>query len=101
MSKGTAYAKATKTVIDNATPREKQFTIWCSDLKGFGVFVQPSGTRTYFVDYRNPHGMRRRMTIDEMVPSPWNRLASSPWPNLEASLKEKIRPEIERRAVGR
>ncbi|ESY64009.1 integrase [Mesorhizobium sp. LNHC252B00] len=56
-------AKLTKTVVDAALPRERQYTVWCSDLKGFGVFVQPSGSRTYFVDYRNSSGVRRRMTI--------------------------------------
>lgn len=56
-------AKLTKSVVDAAAPREKQYTIWCSDLKGFGLFVQPSGARTYFVDYRNSSGVRRRMTI--------------------------------------
>ena len=56
-------AKLTKSVVDVATPREKQFTIWCSELKGFGIFVQPSGSRTYFVDYRNREGVRKRMTI--------------------------------------
>jgi integrase len=55
--------KLTKWVVDAATPREKQFTIWCSELKGFGLFVQPSGSRTYFVDYRNRDGVRKRMTI--------------------------------------
>lgn len=55
--------KLTKSVVDAATPREKQFTIWCSELKGFGLFVQPSGCRTYFVDYRNRDGVRKRMTI--------------------------------------
>jgi integrase len=34
-----------------------------SELKGFGIFVQPSGSRTYFVDYRNRDGVRKRMTI--------------------------------------
>tara|TARA_R110002020_G_scaffold316999_1_gene532667 strand:- start:39985 stop:41283 length:1299 start_codon:yes stop_codon:yes gene_type:complete len=56
-------AKLTKTVVDAATPREKQYTVWCSDLKGFGLFVQVSGVRTYFVDYRNSSGVRRRITI--------------------------------------
>lgn len=56
-------AKLTKSVVDAAAPREKQYTVWCSDLKGFGLFVQPSGVRTYFVDYRNSSGVRRRMTI--------------------------------------
>src|ERR1700686_5563287 len=55
--------KLTKSVVDAATPREKQFTIWCSELKGFGIFVLPSGSRTYFVDYRNRDGVRKRMTI--------------------------------------
>src|SRR5580700_7417018 len=55
--------KLTKSVVDAATPREKQFTIWRSELKGFGIFVQPSGSRTYFVDYRNRDGVRKRMTI--------------------------------------
>jgi integrase len=56
-------SKLTKSVVDAATPREKQFTVWCSELRGFGVFIQPSGSRTYFVDYRNRDGVRKRMTI--------------------------------------
>jgi integrase len=55
--------KLIKSIVDAATPREKQFTIWCSELKGFGIFVLPSGSRTYFVDYRNRDGIRKRMTI--------------------------------------
>jgi hypothetical protein len=55
--------KLTKAVVDAAAPRERQFTLWCSELKGFGVFVQPSGTRSYFVDYRNAQNARRRMTV--------------------------------------
>lgn len=55
--------KLTKTIVDRAEPQAKQVTIWCSELKGFGVFIQPSGTRTYFVDYRNAEDIRRRMTI--------------------------------------
>ncbi len=55
--------KLTKLMVDAAVPRDRQFTLWCSELKGFGVFIQPSGTRTYFVDYRNAQNARRRMTI--------------------------------------
>lgn len=54
--------KLTKKIVDASLPREKQYTVWCSDLKGFGVYVQPSGSKTYFVDYR-VDGARRRMTI--------------------------------------
>ncbi|MCC4231988.1 site-specific integrase [Sphingobium soli] len=61
-------AKLTKTVVDKAEPRNRQYTIWCSDLKGFGVFVMPSGTRTYFVDYRNANNVRRRMKLGRHGP---------------------------------
>ncbi|TIS17792.1 MAG: DUF4102 domain-containing protein [Mesorhizobium sp.] len=55
--------KLTKAVVDGAELRDKQYTIWCSDLKGFGIYVHPTGRRTYFVDYRSGDGVRRRMTI--------------------------------------
>lgn len=56
-------SKLTKTVVDKAEPRDRQYTVWCGELKGFGVFVLPSGTRTYFVDYRNANNVRRRMKL--------------------------------------
>lgn len=56
-------AKLTKTVVDKAPPQAKQYTIWCGELKGFGAFILPSGTRTYFVDYRNGNNVRRRMKL--------------------------------------
>jgi integrase len=55
--------KLTKSIVEAAEPRAKQFSVWCSELPGFGVYVQPTGNRTYFVDYRNADGVRRRMTI--------------------------------------
>lgn len=54
--------KLTKKIVDAAHAREKQYTVWCSELKGFGFYVQPSGAKTYVVDYR-VDGARRRMTI--------------------------------------
>lgn len=54
--------KLTKSIVDRAELRDKQYTIWCSDLTGFGVYIHPTGRRTYFVDYRTG-GARRRMTI--------------------------------------
>lgn len=56
-------SKLTKTIVDRAELREKQYTIWDGDLKGFGIFIHPTGTKTYFVDYRVAEGNRRRMTI--------------------------------------
>lgn len=56
--------KLTKAIVDGAEIRAKQYTVWCSDLKGFGVYVHPSGRKSYFVDYR-VDGQRRRMTIGQ------------------------------------
>ncbi len=55
--------KLTKSVVEAAVPLEKQYTLWCSDLPGFGVYVLPTGKLTYFVDYRSKAGIRRRLTI--------------------------------------
>jgi integrase len=55
--------KLTKTIVEGAAPQDKAFTLWCSDLPGFGVYVLPTGNRSYFVDYRNAKGTRRRLTI--------------------------------------
>lgn len=55
--------KLTKTVVESADPRDRQYSLWCSELPGFGVYIQPTGNRTYFVDYRNSAGVRRRLTI--------------------------------------
>lgn len=55
--------KLTKTAVEAAVPRPKQYTLWCSELPGFGVYILASGRRTYFVDYRNAAGTRRRLTI--------------------------------------
>ncbi|MER9270494.1 tyrosine-type recombinase/integrase [Mesorhizobium sp. M0643] len=55
--------KLTKSTVEGAEIRAKQYTLWCSDLKGFGAYVHPTGRRTYFIDYRSGDGVRRRMTI--------------------------------------
>lgn len=55
--------KLTKTLVDRSEPRDRQYTVWCSDLTGFGLSVNPGGSKTYIVDYRTADGNRRRMTI--------------------------------------
>jgi integrase len=54
--------KITKTVIDAALPQDREFTVWDSELKGFGVRVRPSGARSYVVIYR-PAGEGRRAAV--------------------------------------
>jgi integrase len=48
--------KLNKRVVDAAQPRENRFILWDSELKGFGVKVELSGTKTYLVRYR-PKGL--------------------------------------------
>lgn len=43
-------------------PKDKIYTIWCEDLKGFAVRVGSGGTKTYFVQYR-VDGKERKHTI--------------------------------------
>ena len=31
--------KLTKSIVEAAEPRAKQFSVWCSELPGFGVYV--------------------------------------------------------------
>ncbi|MBB3931203.1 integrase [Kaistia hirudinis] len=50
--------KITKRVVDAAAPGESRFVVWDSELKGFGLRVEPSGTKTYLVRYRPRDGGR-------------------------------------------
>lgn len=55
--------KLTKTVVDRAeVPAEGQAFVWCSELRGFGVRVNASGSRTYVVQGRI-NGKERRVSI--------------------------------------
>ncbi|GHD07734.1 tyrosine-type recombinase/integrase [Tianweitania populi] len=55
--------KLTKSIVDKSQPQDRQYTVWCSEQKGFGVSINPGGSKTYMVDYRTADGNRRRMTI--------------------------------------
>ena len=51
-------AKLTKRTVDAAAPRPGRYFVWDADLKGFGLRVAESGTKTYIVRYR-PRGLGR------------------------------------------
>jgi integrase len=50
--------KLTKRTVDAAEPRTFRYELWDSDLRGFGLRVQPSGLKTFFVRYRAGAGGR-------------------------------------------
>lgn len=57
-------AKLNKRSIDALKPpEEKQFVLWDSEIRGFGVRVLPSGLKTFIIQYRNAEGIKRRVNI--------------------------------------
>ncbi|WP_417418474.1 tyrosine-type recombinase/integrase [Hoeflea sp.] len=65
--------KLTKSAIDAASPREDDFFLWDSELKGFGIKIAKGGRKSYVCKYRAGNGRKaptRRMTIGAHG-SPW------------------------------
>jgi len=58
LGKSTASTRLTKKVVDLADLSRGRHYLWDSELKGFGVQVEPTGTKTYIVRYR-PKGLGR------------------------------------------
>jgi integrase len=60
-------SRLTKRAIDALTPRAKPFIAFDADMKGFGCRVQPSGLKTFVLEYRPGAGGRscpeRRLTL--------------------------------------
>ena len=42
--------RLTKRVVDGARPEGRQYVLWDSELKRFGLRVRDSGTKTYVLD---------------------------------------------------
>ena len=58
--------KLTKRVVDVAKPRSCRYTIWDSELVGFGLRVEPTGRKTFIARYRaggGRSGTLRQATI--------------------------------------
>jgi integrase len=51
--------KLTKTAVDALAPRDKPYLIWDADISGFGLRVQPSGVKSYVVQFRVGRDGRR------------------------------------------
>lgn len=65
--------KLTKSAIDAASPRDKDYFLWDGDLKGFGIKIAQGGRKSYVCKYRVGNGRTaptRRMTIGAHG-SPW------------------------------
>ncbi|MEO1152225.1 MAG: integrase, partial [Pseudomonadota bacterium] len=38
--------------VKQLEPKPKTYSVWCSELKGFGVRVNPAGTMSFIAKYR-------------------------------------------------
>src|SRR5215217_653197 len=54
--------KITKRSVDAALPAAKEFFLWDSELKGFGLRIYPSGRKMYLAQFR-ANGRLRRVNI--------------------------------------
>lgn len=66
--------KLIKSLIDNSLPKEKDYIVWDSEIKGFGCRILPSRKKTYVFHYRAPLtkkssyikiGIHGNLTVDE------------------------------------
>jgi hypothetical protein len=57
--------KITKKTVAAATTEPKRHTIWDTEIKGFGLLVLPSGTKSYIYNYRTQENRERRVTIGQ------------------------------------
>ncbi len=60
--------KITKKAVDALESRPAQYVSWDDDLHGFGVRVNPSGSKSFVLQYRNEHGRSRRLTLGRYGP---------------------------------
>jgi Arm DNA-binding domain len=58
-------AKLTKRAVDAAASRPSRYVLWDDELRGFGLRIEPSGTKTYLIRYRCGGG--RSAPLRQMV----------------------------------
>lgn len=64
-------ARLTKRTVDAARPRARRYIIWDHELKGFGLRVEASGTKSFILRYRPSGGRKaplRQMAIGRFGP---------------------------------
>ncbi|MDQ2077623.1 site-specific integrase [Marinimicrobium sp. ABcell2] len=56
-------AKITKRLVDASEPKKARYYVWDESLPGFGLVIQPSGTKSFCFQYRTPEGQTRRISL--------------------------------------
>ena len=72
----------TKRTIEALSPQERPWIAWDTEVTGFGVRVQPTGTKSFIVNYRSPRAGRTARNLrvvigraDRMAPDQARRRA--------------------------
>jgi len=56
--------KLTKRVVESIVPNpEKRTYVWDTEVIGFGLRIQPTGRKTYFLQFRNQYRTNRKIKI--------------------------------------
>ncbi|MCH8999611.1 MAG: integrase family protein [Proteobacteria bacterium] len=55
--------RLTKRTVDAARPAAREYVLWDTDIKGFGLKVTPAGRKSYLLKYRTKAGIARKPAI--------------------------------------
>lgn len=66
MAESENVQKLTKASVEKLQSAEADFIFWDVEIKGFGVKVFTTGTKSFFYQYRNENGKMRRFTIGKL-----------------------------------
>ena len=59
-------ARLTKRLVEAIKPTaNKDIFAWDSEIRGLGIRLKPSGTKTFFVQYRNEARRTRRLVLGQ------------------------------------
>lgn len=87
--------------VKQLEPRTKAYSVWCSELKGFGVRVNPSGTMSFIAKYR-VNGKQQMTTIgrtDALKAEAARRRARELMGSAAIGINEAAMEKAERRAA--
>ena len=96
----------TKRRVDALKKADREYFVWDSDLKGFGLRVQPTGEKSYVVKYRAGSGRNaptRRLTLGQsgkLTPHEARRLAKLTLGSVAHGLDPAEQKAADRRAAS-
>jgi len=96
----------TKRRVDALKKADREYFVWDSDLKGFGLRVQPTGEKSYVVKYRAGSGRNvptRRLTLGQtrkLTPHEARRLAKLTLGSVAHGLDPAAQKAADRRAAS-